>query len=122
MLRAKKITSNFGIEIKRIVNKYMATGFPKRFFRSIIDNFDRSKDNLMTFRWLFEERKPFTIHLSFCQNCIGETVNNTAIRWIERTDKNSKSEPAKHLEKKPTYKFKWTIISKALRTFVRAKY
>ena len=30
----------------------------------------------------------------------------------EREDKNSKSEPAKHLKENPTHKFRWAIISK----------
>ena len=46
--RAKKIASNFGIEMKRIVNNYTATGFPSRFVRWIIDNFDRGKENDIT--------------------------------------------------------------------------
>ena len=45
--RAKKIGSNFDIEIKRIVNKYMAVEFPSRFVRSIIDNFNSGKDDLI---------------------------------------------------------------------------
>ena len=45
--RAKKIASNFDIEIKRIVNKYTAAGFPTRFVLSITDNFDSGKDNLI---------------------------------------------------------------------------
>ena len=63
--RAKKIASNFDIEIKRIVNKYTVAGFPTRFVRSIADNSDSGKDNLIIPQWLFEERKAFTIHLSF---------------------------------------------------------
>ena len=63
--RAKKIASNFDIEIKRIVTKYTAAGFPSRFVRSIIDNSDSGKDNLIIPQWLFEERKTFTIHLPF---------------------------------------------------------
>ena len=63
--RAKKIASNFDIEIKRIVTKYTAAGFPSRFVRSIIDNFDSGKDNLIIPQWLFEERKTFTIQLPF---------------------------------------------------------
>ena len=63
--RAKKIASNFHIEIKRIVNKYTAARFPSRFVCSIIDNFDSGKDNLIIPQWLFEERKGFTIHLPF---------------------------------------------------------
>ena len=63
--RAKKTASNFDIEIKRIVNKYTAAGFPSRFVHFIIDHFDSSKDNLIIHQWLFEERKAFTIHLPF---------------------------------------------------------
>ena len=63
--RAKKIASNFDIEIKRIVNKYTTAGFPGRFVRSIVDNSDSGKDNLIIPQWLFEERKAFTIHLPF---------------------------------------------------------
>ena len=63
--RAKKIASNFDIEIKRIVKKYTAAGFPSRFVLSIIDNFDSDKDNLIIPQWLFEERKVFIIHLPF---------------------------------------------------------
>ena len=63
--RAKKIASNFDIEIKRIVKKYTAAGFPSRFVLSIIDNFDSGKYNLIIPQCLFEERKAFTIHLPF---------------------------------------------------------
>ena len=63
--RAKKIASNFDIEIKRIVKKYTAAGFPSRFVLSIMDNFDSGKDNLIIPQWLFQERKAFTIHLPF---------------------------------------------------------
>ena len=63
--RAKKIASNFDIEIKRIVKKYTAAGFASRFALSVIDNLDSGKDNLIIPQWLFEERKAFTIHLPF---------------------------------------------------------
>ena len=55
------------MEIKRIVNKYTAPGFPSRFVHSIIDNFDSGKDNSIMIipQWLFDERKAFTIHLPF---------------------------------------------------------
>ena len=55
--RAKKIASNSDIEIKRIVNKYTAVGFPNTFVRSIINSFDSGKDNLIIPKWLFEESK-----------------------------------------------------------------
>ena len=63
--RAKKIFSNFDIEMKFIVTKYTAAGFPSRFVRSIIDNSESGKDNLVIPQWLFEERKTFTIPLPF---------------------------------------------------------
>ena len=63
--RAKKTASNFDIEIKRIVKKYTGAGFPSRFVRSTIDNFDSGKDNLIIDQWFFEERKTFTVHLPF---------------------------------------------------------
>ena len=44
--RAKKIVSNFDIQIKSIINKYTGTGFFSRFARSTIDYFDSGKDNL----------------------------------------------------------------------------
>ena len=63
--RAKKTASNFDMEIKRIVNRYTAAEFPRRFVHSIIDNFDSGKDNLIIPQWLFDERKAFIIHLPF---------------------------------------------------------
>ena len=63
--RAKKIASNFDMKIKRIVSKYTEARFPSRFVHFIIDNFDSGKDNLIIPQWLFDERKAFTIHLSF---------------------------------------------------------
>ena len=63
--RAKKIVSNFDMEIKRIVNKYTAAGFPGRFVHSIIDNFDSGKDNLIIPKWLLDEKKAFTIYVPF---------------------------------------------------------
>ena len=43
LYRVKKITSNFAIEIKRITNKYIGTGFPSRFAHSAINSFDDVK-------------------------------------------------------------------------------
>ena len=39
------------------------------------------------------------------------------MRLNEHEDKNSKSEPAKHLKENSTHKFTWTIISKAPENF-----
>ena len=51
------------------------------------------------------------------QNYIGETVRNAEIRWNEHEDKNSKSEPVKHLKKNPAHKFRRTIISQTPENF-----
>ena len=45
--RDKKIACSFDFEIKRNVKKYTAVGFPNRFVRSIINNFDSGKPNLI---------------------------------------------------------------------------
>ena len=63
--RAKKIASNFDIEIKHFVTKYAAARFPSRFVHFIIDNIDSGKDNLIIPQWLFEESMAFIIHLPF---------------------------------------------------------
>ena len=54
---------------------------------------------------------------SFEQNNIGETVCNVEIRWNEHEGKSSKYEPAKHLKKNPTQKFRWNVIRKAPQNF-----
>ena len=46
------------------------------------------------------------IYLGDCscnQNYIEETVCNAKILWNEHEDKNSKSEPAKHLKENPNH-------------------
>ena len=56
-----------------------------------------------------------------CEIVLGETVRNAKIRWNEHEDKNSKSEPAKHLKESPTHKFTWSIISKAPENFRKCR-
>ena len=77
--RAKKIACNFDTQIKSIIKKYTGAGFFSRIIRSIIDHFNGGKGNL--------------------------TVCNGKIRWNEREDKNSKSEPATNLKENLTKKF-----------------
>ena len=55
------------------------------------------------------------------QNHIEETVRNAKIRWNEHEDRNSKSEPGKHLKENPTHKFTWTIISKVRKNFRKSR-
>ena len=61
---ARRIASNFKMEIKRIVNKYIAAGFPTRYVCSIVDNYNNDKDDLILPQWLFE-RNAFIISLPF---------------------------------------------------------
>ena len=55
--RAKKIASNFDIEIKGTVNKYTETGFRSRFVRSIMHKFDGGKDNLIVTRGCLKKER-----------------------------------------------------------------
>ena len=48
-------------------------------------------------------------------------VHGAKTRYNEHEDKNSKSEPAKHLKENPTHKFTWTIISKAPENFRKCR-
>ena len=63
--RAKKIATNFDMEIKRVVNKYTVAGFPSRSVHTITNNFNSGKGNLIIPQWLFDEREAFTIHPPF---------------------------------------------------------
>ena len=78
--RAKKIAPNIDRDIKQIVNKYTAAGFPSRYVHSIIDNFDSGKDNLIIPQWLLYEREAFTIHLTFSPS--NESFVKTIIRKL----------------------------------------
>ena len=61
---------------------------------------------------------PFAGEIVYCdQNYIGETVRNAKMRWNEHKDKNSKSQPAKHLKENPTHIFTSTINTKAPENF-----
>ena len=54
---AKKTASNFDVETKRNVSKYIAAGFPSRFVSSIKDKFDNGKNEYIpVVSW---ERKGF---------------------------------------------------------------
>ena len=89
--RAKKNASNFDIEIKRIVTKYTAARLPSRFVCSVIDSFDNGKDNLIMPQWLFEERKTFTIHLTFSPSNEGFAKTFTSKLNYFTTDLNQLS-------------------------------
>ena len=56
------------------------------------------------------------------QNNIAETVRNVEIRWNEQEQKNSKSEPTKHLKKNPPINLDGESSARPLRLFVSAEY
>ena len=44
------------------------------------------------------------------ENYFGETGRNVPLRWDEHSDIGKNSEPAKHLNQSPEYRFNWKII------------
>ena len=63
--RAKRITSNFGKEIRRIKEKYRNAGFPSNFVNETIRNFKTETEVTIIPEWLCEERKIFTVRLPY---------------------------------------------------------
>ena len=63
--RAKQISSNFTSELTVIRNKFESAGYSKRFFNSIIREFNTVKENGKTdfiiAPWLFEEKKKVAV-------------------------------------------------------------
>ena len=72
--KAKKTSANFDIEIKRIINKYTAAGFPSRFVHSVIDKVNSGKGNLMIPNGCLKKGRlsQFIYHfprvMKFCEN------------------------------------------------------
>ena len=64
--RAKSIATDFQIEVKRITQKYLNAGYPKRFIMSVINDFDNKKDNEMIIpEWLFNPKPSLAIFLPY---------------------------------------------------------
>ena len=63
--RAKRITSNFGKEIRRIKEKYRNAGFPSNFVNETIRIFKTETEVTIIPEWLCEERKIFTVRLPY---------------------------------------------------------
>ena len=60
---AKKTASNFDVEIKPNISKYIAARFSSRFVSSIKNNFDNGRNDYIPM--FFEKRKAFAIRLLF---------------------------------------------------------
>ena len=61
---AKKTASNFDVEIKPNVSKYIAARFSSRFVSSIKDNFDNGRnDYIPMFFWKKERLSQFAYYL-----------------------------------------------------------
>ena len=63
--RARKISSNFRLEVARIKAKFSKAGFPHKVIENTINNFNNVDEELMIPRWLFDERKTIAINLPF---------------------------------------------------------
>ena len=77
--RAKRISSSFQEELRRIREKFKAAGYPSKFIEAQINAFQRpdSTDEMIIPKWLFEEpRKKVFIKVPFCQK------NEKAIKKI----------------------------------------
>ena len=63
--RAKKISSNFGLELRNIRKKYLDAGYPIRFISSVIRNFETESYEYIIPPWLFDERLFLPISLPY---------------------------------------------------------
>ena len=105
--RAKGISSNFTSEVTVIRNKFELTGYPKRFVKSIIREFNTIKENdesgyFVIPPWLFKEKKKVVlVEIPLClKNEIlskhfikkfDKFTNNTfdvRIKWLTQKVKN----------------------------------
>ena len=66
--RAKTISSNFEEETKRITKKYIDAGYPPRFIKSVINQFNEPDDPEIIPKWLFEDRRTVLIRLPYCES------------------------------------------------------
>ena len=66
--RAKKISSNFELEKRRILTKFKTAGYPIRFINSVIRSFENREEEQIIPNWLFEEEKKFVVRIQipFC--------------------------------------------------------
>ena len=66
--RAKSISSDFEEETRRITKKYSDAGYPIRFIKSVIRQFNEPADPEEIPYWLFEDRRTVLIRLPFCES------------------------------------------------------
>ena len=65
--RAFKIASDFEAEVSIITKKYLDTGYPLGFIKSVISDFNKKDENETIIPdWLFEERCKLLFKLPYC--------------------------------------------------------
>ena len=79
--RAKSISSDFEEETKRITKKYSDAGYPIRFIKSVIKQFNEPPDPEEIPYWLFEDRRTVLIRLPFCES--NEKDSKSFIKRLE---------------------------------------
>ena len=70
LYRAKRIATDFTKETKIIESKYENAHYPKRFIRSIINEFNSKEaetEDVMIPEWLFDERTFLPIKVPYCE-------------------------------------------------------
>ena len=63
--RAKKIATDFDLELRKIRQKYLNAGFPIKVINDVISRFNKEKEDFIIPQWLFDERKEVLIRLPF---------------------------------------------------------
>ena len=63
--RARKITTDFDKEIRRIKTKFLLTGYPVKLINDTFSRCNEEKEELLIPKWLFDETKLLVIRLTF---------------------------------------------------------
>ena len=75
----KKLSSNFKQKVTIKRGKYIKAGYPFRFIKSIIDDFNQEKEDLLISTSLFEKRKEVIFQNLFCQRSENEISHDIDI-------------------------------------------
>ena len=85
--RAKRISTNFDVEIKRIYDKFIKAGYPYNFIKSIVSSYDQKKEELLIPDWLFpESKKEIYFRVPYCPK--NEQEIYSVIRKLEQFTNN----------------------------------
>ena len=115
MVRSRSISSEIDIYVKLIETTFLNAGYLKRFISHTVNSFLKPlpEDYILIPGFLFGD--------SSCgDSCIGETMRNVQVRFVEHSNTCIDSEPADHLRENPSHSFIWRILCTGL-TFSQAR-